>query len=166
MPQYPVQITQVFRTERKITIKVEAEDLASAVENVASGAVDTPPHDDPRWLTGWDLQNEVVEPGKPEDVTDANGALWRQFWDLENRLGYYSLDGVSIDDLKLALADDDGMDGGDVPEIPDFDPGRAHRCLQYAKNKMDPDGEFRALVAEYAARLYRAEEQEGSTDDG
>jgi len=50
----------VFRAERQITIEVEADDKASAIELLDSGSLDTPSFDDPRWNTGWDLQSEAV----------------------------------------------------------------------------------------------------------
>lgn len=62
MSTHRIRIIQVFKTTRSIEIDVEAEDEDQALEEVLSGAVDTPDFDDPRWLTGWDLQNEEVEP--------------------------------------------------------------------------------------------------------
>jgi hypothetical protein len=60
MPTFKVRVTQVFRAERQITIEVEADDKASAIELLDSGSLDTPSFDDPRWNTGWDLQSEAV----------------------------------------------------------------------------------------------------------
>lgn len=62
MARHRIRIIQVFRTTRSIEIEVEADDEHDAREGVSSGAIDTPDFDDPRWQTGWDLQNEEVEP--------------------------------------------------------------------------------------------------------
>lgn len=62
MSTYWIRIVQIFKTTRSIEIDVEAEDETQALEEVSSGAIDTPEFDNPRWLTGWDLQNEEVEP--------------------------------------------------------------------------------------------------------
>lgn len=62
MSPHRIKITQVFKTTRSIEIDVEAVDEDHALEEVSSGAVDTPDFDDPRWRTGWVLQNEEVEP--------------------------------------------------------------------------------------------------------
>lgn len=61
MPKFKVEVTQVGRYERKIIMEVEAADADSAIEDVASGAVDVPAFDDPNWRTGYDLQNEEYE---------------------------------------------------------------------------------------------------------
>lgn len=60
MPTFAIKVTQVYRTQRTITIEVEADDRESALENVRSGAIDLPAFDDPQWAEGWDLQNEEV----------------------------------------------------------------------------------------------------------
>lgn len=57
-----LRVTQVFRVEREILIEMDAEDELAAVEQVQSGETDIPEFDDPRWRTGWELQNEDVEP--------------------------------------------------------------------------------------------------------
>lgn len=62
MARHRIRIIQVFRTTRSIEIEVEADDEHEAREGISSGAIDTPEFDDPRWQTGWDLQNEEVEP--------------------------------------------------------------------------------------------------------
>ncbi|MBN9070010.1 MAG: hypothetical protein J0H34_00105 [Rhizobiales bacterium] len=62
MARHRIRIIQVFRTTRSIEIEVEADDEYDACEGVSSGAIDPPEFDDPRWQTGWDLQNEEVEP--------------------------------------------------------------------------------------------------------
>lgn len=56
-----LRVIQVFRVEREILIEVDAEDELAAVEQIQSGATDTPEFDDPRWRTSWDMQNEEVE---------------------------------------------------------------------------------------------------------
>jgi hypothetical protein len=61
MAKFKVKITQVFKTTRTIVVEVEADDLASAIEEIDSGALTGPSFDDPDWQTGWDLQNEEVE---------------------------------------------------------------------------------------------------------
>jgi hypothetical protein len=58
MAKHRIRIIQVFKTE----IEVEADEENDALEAVSSGAIDTPDFDDPNWKTGWDLQNEEVEP--------------------------------------------------------------------------------------------------------
>jgi hypothetical protein len=60
MPTFPVVITQSYKVIRRITVTVEAADLASAVEQQSTD--DCPDFHDPRWCTGWDLQDERVEP--------------------------------------------------------------------------------------------------------
>ncbi len=62
MARHRIRIIQVFKTIRSIEIEIEADDQDEALEGVCSGAVDTPDFDDPRWQTGWDFQNEEVEP--------------------------------------------------------------------------------------------------------
>ncbi|WP_256754791.1 hypothetical protein [Mesorhizobium sp. Mes31] len=62
MARHRIRIIQVFRTTRSIEIEVEADDEHDAREGMSSGAIDTPDFDDPRWQTGWDLQNEEVGP--------------------------------------------------------------------------------------------------------
>jgi hypothetical protein len=43
---------------REIVIEVEADYEFEAIELIQSGSMDVPHFDDPRWKTGWDLQNE------------------------------------------------------------------------------------------------------------
>lgn len=62
MPKHRIRITQVFKAIRTIEIEVDAADEYQATEEVASGDIDMLDFDDPRWKTGWDLQNEEVEP--------------------------------------------------------------------------------------------------------
>nr|WP_295468868.1 hypothetical protein [Mesorhizobium sp.] len=62
MGKHAIRITQVFKAVRTIEIEVEAADEYQAAKVVSSGAIDMPDFDDPRWKTGWDLQNEEVEP--------------------------------------------------------------------------------------------------------
>ena len=62
MARHRIRIIQVFRTTRSIEIEVEADDEYDACEGMSSGAIDAPDFDDPRWQTGWDLQNEEVGP--------------------------------------------------------------------------------------------------------
>lgn len=62
MRKYRIRIIQVFKATRTIEIEVDAADEYQAAEEVSSGAIDTPDFDDPRWRTGWNLQNEKVEP--------------------------------------------------------------------------------------------------------
>ncbi|MCB1470421.1 MAG: hypothetical protein KDK08_25470 [Rhizobiaceae bacterium] len=62
MGKHRIRIVQVFKATRVIEVEVEAEDEDEAVEKASSGAIDIPDFDDPRWKTGWDLQNEEVEP--------------------------------------------------------------------------------------------------------
>ena len=69
--KFKLKITQVYRVEREIVVDVEADDLESAIESVASGAVDTPDFKDPRWKDGWDLRNEDVAPAEPEETEPA-----------------------------------------------------------------------------------------------
>jgi hypothetical protein len=61
MSKQTVTIIQVFRTERRITVEVDAEDHESAIEEFQSGSADVPDFDDPRWKTGWNLQSEDYE---------------------------------------------------------------------------------------------------------
>lgn len=63
MATFPVEIVQVYRATRRIVVGVEAEDLESAVEEQAAN--DAPAFDDPRWRTGWELQNEDVADAPP-----------------------------------------------------------------------------------------------------
>lgn len=62
MRKYRIRIIQVFKATRTIEIEVDAADEYQAAEEVSSGAIDTPDFDDPRWRTGWNSQNEEVEP--------------------------------------------------------------------------------------------------------
>lgn len=62
MSNHKLTVTQVFKATRVIEIGAEGEDIAEAVENVQSGAVDLPGFSDPRWRTDWELQNEDVGP--------------------------------------------------------------------------------------------------------
>lgn len=68
MTAYTVEITQNYRATRRIVVQVEADDIESAVENVASGAIDPPTFDHPDWRTGWDLQDESVGPAGTTDT--------------------------------------------------------------------------------------------------
>lgn len=61
MMTFKVRVTQGYRAERSIVIDVDADDSESALESIASGAVEVPDFDDPGWSTGWDLQNEGYE---------------------------------------------------------------------------------------------------------
>lgn len=62
MARHRIRIIQVFRTTRSIEIEVEADDEHDAREGMSSGAIYAPDFGDPRWQTGWDLQNEEVGP--------------------------------------------------------------------------------------------------------
>lgn len=63
--KHKIEVTQIFRAERKVVIEVNDPDgIDSALEQVASGDFDLPAFDDPRWQTGWELQNENVVPAK------------------------------------------------------------------------------------------------------
>jgi hypothetical protein len=57
---HKVCVTQVYKTTRKIVMKVEAENIENAIELVASGGIDLPEFNHPDWLTGWQLENEEV----------------------------------------------------------------------------------------------------------
>jgi hypothetical protein len=72
MPKFQVHIYQGYRVERSICIEVEAEDLESAIEEQA--ATEAPSFDDPRWLTGWDLQTEDVSAASPTEHERINHA--------------------------------------------------------------------------------------------
>jgi hypothetical protein len=58
MTKHKITIHQRFLAERTIEVEVEADDRESALEEVNSGAIDTPDFDDPRWKTSWKLQEE------------------------------------------------------------------------------------------------------------
>ena len=45
MAKFKVKITQVFKTARTIVVEVEADDLASAIEEIDSGALTGPSFD-------------------------------------------------------------------------------------------------------------------------
>ena len=62
MKPHRIRITQVCKATCSFEIEVEAEDEDDAVEGVSSGAIDTPDFDHPGWQTGWELQDEEVEP--------------------------------------------------------------------------------------------------------
>lgn len=62
MGTFKVEVTHIGRYERRVVVEVEAESLDEAVERVESGDVDAPAFDDPRWTTGYDIQNEQVLP--------------------------------------------------------------------------------------------------------
>lgn len=62
MAMHKIRIIQVFKATRTIEMGVEAEHQDEAVEAVSSGAIDTPDFDNTHRKTGWDLQNEEVEP--------------------------------------------------------------------------------------------------------
>jgi hypothetical protein len=64
MQKFKVKIVQVFKATREVVVDVEAEDMERAVEALESGDLDGPSFDDPRWKTGWDLQNEEITPCK------------------------------------------------------------------------------------------------------
>jgi len=61
MAVFKVHVVQGYKAERHVTVEVEADDMESAIENVASGAFDLPDFDDPKWTTYWDLQIEEYE---------------------------------------------------------------------------------------------------------
>ena len=61
MSKHKVTIVQIFRAERRITVEIDAADRESAIEDLQSGEIDVPDFDDPRWVTGWDILNEVYE---------------------------------------------------------------------------------------------------------
>ena len=70
LPDFPVKVTQVYRATRTIIVKVRAEDLESAIEDVRSGSEDVPNFDDPGWKTGWQLlSEEVADPSDDPQVT-------------------------------------------------------------------------------------------------
>lgn len=58
MSTYKIKIVQGYRAMREIVIEVEADYEFEAIELIQSGSMDVPHFDDPRWKTGWDLQNE------------------------------------------------------------------------------------------------------------
>jgi len=62
MARQRIRIIQVFKATRSIEIEVEADGEDDAMEGVSSGAIGTPDFDDPCWQTGWELQNEELEP--------------------------------------------------------------------------------------------------------
>lgn len=61
MPVFSIEVVQVYRATRRIVVAVEADDVASAVED--QQANEAPAFDDPGWRTGWQLQHETVRPG-------------------------------------------------------------------------------------------------------
>lgn len=79
--KHHIEVTQVFRVERKIIFNVDDlgdNDWNSAVERVASGDQEVPAFDDSNWKSGWDLQNQeevyvgpVPKPGQPGFQFDA-----------------------------------------------------------------------------------------------
>ena len=52
MAKFKVKITQVFKTARTIVVEVEADDLASAIEEIDSGALTGPSFDGPGLADG------------------------------------------------------------------------------------------------------------------
>ncbi|WP_037155779.1 hypothetical protein [Rhizobium freirei] len=56
--RFVVKVTQVYRVEREILVKVEAEHEESVIEQQSQESA--PDFDDPGWRSGWDLQNENV----------------------------------------------------------------------------------------------------------
>lgn len=76
MALFNVRIIQNYHVHRRIVVPVEADDLESAIEQQSSD--EAPDFDDPRWLTGWDLDDEnVVDPcdGEVRAVSDDNQRL-------------------------------------------------------------------------------------------
>ena len=61
MSKHKITIVHIFRAERRITVEIDAADRESAIEDLQSGEIDAPDFDDPRWVTGWDILNEVYE---------------------------------------------------------------------------------------------------------
>jgi hypothetical protein len=74
---HQIQITQEFHVTRKVVLEVDAPNVESALELVESGAIDTPQFDDPRWVSGWDLEIEKSAIA-PQPLT-AETADWEGF---------------------------------------------------------------------------------------
>lgn len=58
MAKHRLKVTQVFRVEKWITLEIEAEDLADAIDVFEAGSA--PCSSLPGWTDRWDLQAEFV----------------------------------------------------------------------------------------------------------
>ena len=63
MAKFPVKIIQTYKARREITVFVEAEHVGDAMRKVANDDAETPPFEDPLWITLWDLLDEGYEAG-------------------------------------------------------------------------------------------------------
>lgn len=61
MTEHRIRVTQEFVTTRSIIITVTAGSIDEALEQVTTGAIDTPEFDDPSWRTSWTLRSERAE---------------------------------------------------------------------------------------------------------
>jgi hypothetical protein len=57
-----IAIHQTCRVERRIVIEIDAPNPEEACERLASGDVDIPPFDDPRWVEAYSLEHEEYRP--------------------------------------------------------------------------------------------------------
>lgn len=58
MPKFQLRVTQTYRVEKWITIEVEADTLADAIDRQASD--DAPCSSLPGWNDHWSLESENV----------------------------------------------------------------------------------------------------------
>lgn len=60
MPKFTVEVCQVFRVERYMTLEVEAVDMTDAIAE--QEAIFDPDMDDPRWTDNWSMESETIVP--------------------------------------------------------------------------------------------------------
>lgn len=71
MTTYRIRVSQEYLALRTAVISVEADSLDEAIEQVASGSIDTPDFDDESWQTGWTLRSERCEHAGVENLDEA-----------------------------------------------------------------------------------------------
>lgn len=65
MPLHRLIVTQVYRTERRIVVEVEADTLEDAVDQQQQE--DAPAYGNPSWRETVNLQSEEVDPSSPAE---------------------------------------------------------------------------------------------------
>ncbi|SLJ91228.1 hypothetical protein [Novosphingobium mathurense] len=60
--KHRIVIHQTYRVERRIAVEIDAPNAACGCEMLASGAIDIPSFDDPRWIEFRTLEHEDYRP--------------------------------------------------------------------------------------------------------
>ncbi|WP_234053673.1 MULTISPECIES: hypothetical protein [unclassified Xanthobacter] len=102
MTAYRIRVSQDFTAVRSIVITVDADSLHEAIEQVESGAIDTPDFEDDGWQTAWTLRSESCDHvGACVETLDEAKSLFADAPSAETATIYVEMARVYADDEMI-----------------------------------------------------------------